>query len=261
MLYFFKTHIKYLLFIVTFYSNTLYAIELESLSHAVDVAGKQRMFTQKILKDYTMIGIGNSFGNPSEDLNKTVESFENHLYALHNYTENIEIQKHTAKIKKMWLSTKKRLGVAPTKEGVILLQKELEKLLEESNTVTQLFAKETGVASGEIINISGRQRMLSQRMASLYMLKVWGIDDNKFQEKMDSSMQLFQVSLFKLQQSKLNTDKINRLLTKVENSFLFFKVMNKSKKRFIPALIYKKSDDILKNMNSVTHEYVVVSKK
>jgi len=261
MLYFFKKSVKYILFLVTLYSSSLSAIEIESLSHAVDVAGKQRMFTQKMLKDYAMIGIGNSFGTPRKDLDNIMDAFENHLESLHSYTKNKEIRKHTSKIKKLWLSAKKILTISPTKESVRGLQKELEVLLAESNTVTQLFAKETGVASGEIINISGRQRMLSQRMASLYMLKVWGVDDDKFQEKMDSSMKLFKESLARLQASKLNNSEIDKLLSKVKNSFLFFEVMNRSKYRFIPALIYKKSDDILKDMNSVTHKYVLVSKK
>ena len=103
--------------------------------------------------------------------------------------------------------------------------------------------------------------MLSQRMAGLYMLKVWGINDKKIKEKMDDSMELFKRSLEKLQKSELNTDEITKLLTKVEKSFMFFEIMNRSSNTFIPTLIYKKSDDILKNMNSVTKLYVTVSKK
>jgi len=64
-----------------------------------------------------------------------------------------------------------------------------------------------------------------------------------------------------LQKSELNTDEINELLNKVEKSFMFFEVMNRSIQIYIPTLIYKKSNDILKDMNTVTHKYVVVSKK
>ena len=102
--------------------------------------------------------------------------------------------------------------------------------------------------------------MLSQRMASLYMLKVWGVDDDKFKEKMQSAMKLFKTSLQKLQKSKLNTSEITELLHEVEQSFMFFEVMNDSTETFIPTLIYKKSNDILKNMNTATGKYVVASK-
>jgi hypothetical protein len=149
----------------------------------------------------------------------------------------------------------------PSKEFVGKLQEDLELLLKESNHATNLFAKDTGEKSGEIIDVSGRQRMLSQRMAGLYMLKVWGVDDKKFEEKMQSSMKLFKDSLERLKKSNLNTVEIKELLIQVEKSFMFFEIMNRSSQTFIPALIYKKSNDILKNMNSVTKLYVAVSKK
>jgi len=248
----------FILLVISSYSN---AIEIKSIHHAVDVAGKQRMFTQRMLKDYTMIGMENSFGKPKDDLKKIMKEFENHLQALHDFTKNKDIKKSTDRVKELWKPIKKILSKKAKKENAGKLQEDLEELLKESNTVTVLFAKDTGEASGEIINISGRQRMLSQRMASLYMLKVWGVNDEKFSEKMDSAMSLFKDSLGKLQKSKLNTDEITELLTKVEKSFMFFEVMNRSSKTFIPTLIYKKSDDILKNMNTATGKYVVASKK
>jgi len=264
MSYFFKPSLskllgKYLL-IFTVMTGVVSAIEIESIYHAVDVAGKQRMFTQRMFKDYTMIGMNNSYGKPDEDLKKIIDDFENHLKSLHDYSKSKEIRESASSVKKLWLPIKKVLIATPDREKVGVLQEDLEKLLKESNHLTELFAKATGESSGEIINISGRQRMLSQRMAGLYMLKVWKVNDEKFKEKMDASMDLFRESLKKLKKSKLNTDEINKLLIEVEKSFMFFEMMNKSSKAFIPALIYKKSNDILKNMNSVTKLYVSVSK-
>jgi hypothetical protein len=260
MAYFFKYSTQYLLIIFVL-TGTLFAIEIDSSQHAVDVAGKQRMFTQRMLKDYAMIGMENSFGKPQDDLIKIMEDFENHLEALHNYTKNKKIKISTDKIKNIWLPIKKRLKSQPSKKFVGKLQEDLEVLLKESNHATKLFAKDTGEKSGEIIDVSGRQRMLSQRMAGLYMLKVWGVDDKKFEEKMSSSMKLFKDSLERLKKSELNTVEITELLTQVEKSFMFFEIMNRSSQTFIPALISKKSYDILNNMNSVTKLYVSVSKK
>ena len=79
--------IKFLLLMFLF-SSTAQAIEIKSLSHAVDIAGKQRMFTQKMLKNYAMIGLNNRFGNPQADLNKTIISFENHMQSLYDFNKD-----------------------------------------------------------------------------------------------------------------------------------------------------------------------------
>jgi len=242
--------------IFSLFSTLLLAIDIKSIYDAVDIAGKQRMFTQRMLKDYAMIGMKNSFGNSNEDLKNIMGEFEEHLHALHDYTKNTKIKKSTKKVEGLWLPIKKVLESKPDKDKVSKLQEDLEHLLSVANDTTALFAKETGKESGKVVDMSGRQRMLSQRMASLYMLKVWGIDDDKFKEKMKSSMELFKTSLEELQKSKFNTDEINKLLNDVEKSFMFFEVMNKSDNVFIPSLIYKKSNDILKNMNKVTQYYV-----
>ena len=242
-------------------SGFTYALEIKDLAHAVDVSGKQRMFTQRMLKDYAMVGLENNFGNPSEDLTKIMGAFENHLDSLIAFNKDEATNVSLEKVKVLWGPIKSALNAAPSKENAGKMQEDLEALLKQSNEAVGLFAKQTGKASGEIINISGRQRMLSQRMASLYMLKVWGVDDPQFQEKMNKAMVLFKTSLEKLMQSDMNTAEITALLQKAKKSFMFFEMMNKSKSKFIPTLIYKKSNDILKDMNTATGLYVVEDNK
>jgi hypothetical protein len=98
-------------------------------------------------------------------------------------------------------------------------------------------------------------------MAGLYMLKVWGVEDPQFRQKLDDSMKLFKESLEKLEKYEGNTKEINELLAKVKRSFRFFEMMNKSSNRFIPTLIYKKSNDILRDMNEVTIKYTELKTK
>lgn len=214
-----------------------------------------------MLKDYAMIGMGNAYGNPKEDLKQTMHDFEEHMELLYRFTNDPVIKKSIEKSKALWEPVKKTLMEQPEKEKAKMLQPKLETLLKCADDTTKLFAKATGKKSGEIINISGRQRMLSQRMAGLYMLKVWGVDDPKFKQKMDQAMKLFKDSLELLIKYEKNTPEISGLLQKVKRSFMFFEIMNRSSSKFIPSLIYKKSNEILKDMNTVTGLYASMESK
>lgn len=241
--------------------SSLSAVEISSASHAIDVAGKQRMFTQRMLKDYAMVGMNNNFGNPAEDLKKTVSAFDDASSALMDYTKDEEIRKSIEKVQSLWTPIKETLSKDASKEHVGKLQEDLEVLLKAADDTTKLFTKKSGKASSEVVNMAGRQRMLSQRMASLYMLKVWEVNDPRFTLKMNKTMDLFKTSLSKLEKSELNTEEISKTLAKVKRSFMFFEMMNKSKSKFVPTLIYKKSNDILVNMNRATQAYVALETK
>jgi hypothetical protein len=243
---------------MVFISTAAFSIEIKDNPQAVNVAGKQRMFTQKLLKNYVMIGMNNTFGNPQKSLTKTVNQFEESMQALYDFTKDETIKKSIDKSKKMWVGVKENLEKEPVKLNVEKLQLDLEALLKAADDTTKLFAATSGKTSDEIINISGRQRMLSQRMAGLYMLKVWGIEDSQFQKKLFDSMALFETSGDKLMKYEGNTQEIVTLLKKAKRSYMFFEFMSKSKNKFIPSLIYKKSNQMLKDMNTVTGLYTKI---
>jgi nitrate/nitrite-specific signal transduction histidine kinase len=234
---------------------TVYAVEIKTISEAIDIAGKQRMYTQRLLRDYAMIGMRNNFSNPKNDMEHIIQAFEDHLYSLDLFSKDAATKQKISDVKSRWETIKRLLVKSPNTSDAAILQNELEKLLKSSDEITKLFTAQSKSSTGEIINIAGRQRMLSQRMASLYMLKAWGIDDPQFKKKLSDAMRLFRTSLEKLLTFEKNSPEITTILKRVKRDFMFFEIMGRSSKKFIPALIYKKSNEILKNMNSATKLY------
>ena len=255
---FLKRRIFVLGFVV---SSLCYGIDIHNYNEAVNIAGKQRMFTQRMLKDYAMAGMGNTFGNPQEDLKDIIAQFDDAQASLMKFTKNEDTKNAIKKVDELWIELKKELEAAPSKDKVQQLQIKLDELLKNANEATLAFVKESGNSASEIVNIAGRQRMLSQRMAGLYMLQVWGVEDPQFKDKLKDAMTLFSSSLEKLDKYENNSEEIKKILAKVKRSFRFFEMMSKSTQRFIPTLIYKKSNDILHDMNEATIKFTQLKTK
>ena len=230
--------------------------KITSMSDAVNKAGKQRMITQRLLKDYALIGMNNTYGNPKEDLKEMITLFDTSLNELTTYVKDVDAQKSLNKVKTLWEPVKKKLQATPNKKEVVSLEKEIDALLQAADESTQHIAKAAHNQSADIVNISGRQRMLSQRMASLYMLKVWEVNDTDADSKLLQAMKEYESAQTQLQQSDLNTPETKKLLEDAAKSYRFFQVMGKSNsKKFIPSLINRSANKILKAMHEATTLY------
>ena len=238
-----------------FVSSPVYA--QMDLNEAINVAGKQRMLTQRMLKNYVMLGMGNSYGNPGQDLQKNIALFDQSLADLKTIKINDDVESSLKSIEQQWLPLKVIMQQTPNKSKVVQLQYDLDLLLSACHKTTQIIAASSGVNSSDIINISGRQRMLSQRLAALYMLKVWGIQDTEFRKKLNTAMEEFTAAQTTLLDSEHNTQEIITGLNKVKKLFKWFEVMGRSESgKYAPAIISKSADKILNEMNNITSMYV-----
>ncbi|WP_456377802.1 type IV pili methyl-accepting chemotaxis transducer N-terminal domain-containing protein [Thiolapillus sp.] len=257
-----KTKLAYALMTVfiTSLSSAPHA-EADAFDKIINKAGKQRMITQRALKDYAMAGMNMEVGNPAADLKALVVQFDSSLKELQALTMSSEVAKSLGKIEELWKPIKSTLQKAPAREKARNLQKDLDRLLEACDENTHLIAREANNQAGGIVDVAGRQRMLSQRMAALYMLKAWKIDDPRFQEKLAKSMEEFSAAQKLLEASPLTTEEIRTRLTRVKKAYAWFEMMGKSNSnRVIPSLINKSANSILADMDEVTTLYAQINK-
>ena len=233
--------------------------EINGIQDAINKAGKQRMLTQRMLKEYSLIGMGVEFGNPKENLKKSVALFEQQLFELKQYQVSSAISNSLSEVETLWMPIKGVVSSPPNPDNIASLQRDMDALLQACHKTTQLLSDASPDETGHIINLSGRQRMLSQRLASLYMIRAWGLDDPEFSRKHAEVMTQFQAALQELEQSPATTRNIKKKLKKVRSAFYWFEhtARNKDQKP-VPTLITRSSDKILQRMDEITEMYASV---
>lgn len=161
--------------IVCVISLTVYMNEKSKKdSLIINIAGKQRMLTQKMSKE--MFYIKYKQKSDFRELNSAIDLFENNLGDLINgnsakgiyLPQNQKIKSKLEEVNALWHPFKNE--ILKIKKGINLVKRDLEvlvskttTLLNKSDNIVQVMVKNN--MDGVYIDHSGRQRMLSQRMS------------------------------------------------------------------------------------------------
>ena len=139
----------------------------------INIAGKQRMLTQKMSKEIFYIKYRQS--TDFRELNSAIDLFANNLNDLMHgnsvkgiyLPQNVKIKSKLEEVNSLWIPFKKE--VEKVRKAVVFIKSDLEtltgrttSLLAESDKIVKIMVKNN--MSGKFIDLSGRQRMLSQRM-------------------------------------------------------------------------------------------------
>ena len=189
------------------YTNT--ATASADFGHAIDVAGRQRMLTQKMSKEACQIWSGQNVDTQTPALKATMELFESSMLGLREGNENLiapptdQIEQDLSNIWDEWTAVKPELNKALTADSIDLearkkLSRELNLMLRNMNTVVGLYTvaqKEQGniddEGATERVNFSGKLRMLSQRVAAASCNLTAGIMPEQSQAMLTSAQAEF----------------------------------------------------------------------
>ncbi len=225
----------------------------------IDIAGSQRMLTQRMLRDYALVGLQITYQDPAADRTKTVQKFSDQLQTLKTAFINDEILAALVSVETLWTPLKEKVMAQPDKDKALALLNELDQLRKASNNVVLLMQKASGKAKAKVVNIAGHQRMQSQRMAALYMLHFWGVENSDFFEQFKSTVEEFRKAQNYLLKVPSNTPEIRKRLSQAAKSFRWFeKAAYSRSNRLTPEVIMRNSDIILQVMNEATQLYAAI---
>jgi nitrate/nitrite-specific signal transduction histidine kinase len=197
--------------------------QISDINSAINKAGRQRMLSQRMAKAYFQIGQQIDVERSRKVLDGSIAAFDRQLVELKNYAPTPEIRETYLKLEKSWLAYKDVLvGAAPSPDNGRKVLAISEEVLELAQQATVQLEKKAGSNAGRLVNVSGRQRMLAQRMAKYYQAASWGIADGDGAGKLGKARKDFSDALQELAAAPANTAQIKDGLDLVRQQWIFF---------------------------------------
>ena len=226
------------------------------LAHLINVAGKQRMLSQRISKAYFFLGQRIRPEKSRQQLKKSMDEFDRNHALLKRMVRNEEIQQMLTFLE-FQKDDYKNLVLAPYNEdNAAIVLDYAEVLLEGSQDVVRRLESGSKLHKEAIVDLSGRQRMLSQRIAMFYIAYQAGFNHKHKVEQMEKAVLEFEKAQNELLGEKRNTPQISTELGKVKNLWeVVRKFYMDIEAGGLPVIVFSTSDHIMDGMNRVTGMY------
>ncbi len=261
-----NNHIKSLLtsicfvFLMLVTGNSLGAnttAEKPSLAALIDIAGKQRMLSQKIAKAYFFHGQGIRRDKTRKQLFDSIKEFDRNYEIIRDSVDNQGIQDMLVYIG-MAKDELSALAKQPySKENAALVLDYSEIMLEGSQDIVSRLEEKSRLKKEAIVDLAGRQRMLTQRIAKYYIAYQAGFRDHNTVEQLKNAVQEFEEAHAALRKARLNTAEISKELANIERLWKVVAKFYKDVERGgLPVIVLATTDDIMATMNAITHKYV-----
>jgi len=198
-----------LLAFLLLFSSSLFALSNKELAISIDLAGKQRMLIQKITKEALLIHTNLNKKDNLNNLKQSSQLFDQTLKGLINGDKSLNlvaidkksIQKQLKLVENLWQPFYKEIKSilsGQTKESSYeFLEKNNMNLLKEMNRVVELYtARDSNkLKLANDINLAGKQRMLTQRIAKDLLAINNNLDKQKHIKDFKNTRNLFTQTL------------------------------------------------------------------
>ncbi|MCB1887934.1 MAG: type IV pili methyl-accepting chemotaxis transducer N-terminal domain-containing protein [Rhodocyclaceae bacterium] len=198
------------------------APESISLAAAINKAGRQRMLSQRCAKCWLMISEGVLADRAGKWLEQSIALFEDGMTSLSTLQPSPEIRESLAQLEAAWRPYLATLLQSPSKAKAKAVFDASDEVLAIAHQTTKAYEAQASSAVGNLINIAGRQRMLSQRMAKFYFFERIGVEADASRLALEKAAHEFVDAMKVLRESSETTEAIAAELALADQQWFFF---------------------------------------
>lgn len=236
--------------------------QVTDFNDAINKAGRQRMLSQRMVKAYLALGLQVKATEASRVMDHSMALFDRQLVELKSFAPTPQIKETYTQLEIQWSALKSLLvGAAPSAANAAKLLPQDGAVLALANTGTQQLEQSYGKPAGKLVNVAGRQRMLSQRMAKYYLALTWGVDGATAGAEIDKARTEFAQALDILRNAPEATNDIRQELALADAQWVLFGAALHAKPSATGASnVFAASENLLIVMDKVTSLYSKVGR-
>ncbi len=222
----------------------------------INLTGKQRMLSQRIVKDYLYMGQNVARSKAEKQLQASLSAFKKTQKYLKDTIKDSNIRNLISFVN---ISEGELEGIVKKSYNLDNAQLVLdlsESMLEGSQYIVDTLKAASKQTKSALVYMAGQQRMLAQRIAKYYIAYQAGIRDKNTVDQMQATIKLFSQHHKKLLDNPTNTPAITKELQHVD---MLWKIVDKFykniKKGGLPFIVFSSTDDITKKMEHIATLY------
>jgi Type IV pili methyl-accepting chemotaxis transducer N-term len=235
--------------------------QVKDINDAINKAGRQRMLSQRMAKAWLATLAGTESTNVSDIarvLASSIGLFERQLDELFKFASTPAIRATYEQMQQQWIAYKLSLSLdKPTTSAALPLLEMDGKVLQLAQQGTVQYESVSGKAVGKLVNIAGRQRMLSQRIAKYFFASSLSLQSDIAMKELANAKAEFLAAMPVLMQAPEASFVIRDALTVVQGQWVFFdaalkRLENSKVGRQQLSDVFVTSETILSEMDKVT---------